>query len=896
MRCLVAGLLLWLTAPPPRGWAAALPVFPDPAPAGPPVWTQPHDCEIQAVSGGVLLRLTGPDPHLSGPAQDFPPGVPLWLELEIHSEVGGPGQVFWYRQGGPSEEASTRFAVRAGAWQTVRLPIPPLGPAHRLRLDPPGTSGTCSLRRLRWRERPLLAEPEWPAPGPPALPADAPGVQGGAITLRHAPAAWDSFALEVDGQPMARSHGRLGWAYLRDGRIRWVSPWEGSSRVRTRPGPGRLECRLETSDPDGGQWRWVRRFRPAGDGAGLAVETEVTVTAEREVVFLPGLALLPGAGSFGPGKTQGLLAGVEYLADEESSSERDLRGPPANRLVPARSRLTFPLAALAAGGRWLGLTWSAGPEVAVLHDSPDRTWGGGGHAWALLAPGSLPGQREEGRLLPYQGLTLRPGQAFRLRATLLGGRGGDVLPAVQAYVARRGLPPLPRLPGPLDDFFRLAAGAWLDGPIREGNRYRHAVGPGFAAGPAADAALYQRWLAGRLAGDPLAPRLQAAAAAAWAEVPADRPLEAQVGHLRPPAAALAGGAALAAVREARREAARLARAFPDDGRLRYVPPPGGPDLGATHWTHHANGLTSRSVLTLLELAVLAGDRVSLEAGLHRLRQLARDGRDVPRGAQTWEIPLHTPDLLASAHLTAAFTLGHELTGDPALLDAARYWAWTGVPFVFLESPGPGPVGVFSTTPVLGATHWVAPNWIGLPVQWCGLVYADALRQLAVHDPRGPWNTLARGLAVSAVQQTHPGPASRLGGLLPDSFDLPAQVRNPVPINPGTTLAVAIPVLAGDALQERRILRSRGWYLHAPGNLDAFREDRRGFSFSFRSSLPGPVEILISGVREAPEIRRGGRPEAAGAGWQWHPAEGAVVLRARGRETFRVAGGRPGAGR
>ncbi|MFM8357436.1 MAG: hypothetical protein ACKOET_02650, partial [Verrucomicrobiota bacterium] len=421
----------------------------------------------------------------------------------------------------------------------MRLPIPPLGPAHRIRLDPPGTSGNCEFRRLRWEERPLLAEPEWPPPGPLALPANAPRVRGGAITLRHAPAAWDSFALEVDGKPMARSHGRLGWAYLRDGRIRWVTPAPGASRVRTRPGPGRLECQLEVTDPDGGRWRWTRRFRPERDGSGLAVETEVTVTAEREVVFLPGLALLPGAGSFGPGKTQGLLAGVEYLADEESSSERDLRGPAANRLVPARSRRTFPLVAVAAGDRWLGLTWSAAPDVAVLHDSPDRTWGGGGHAWALLIPGSVPGQREEGRLLPYHGRTLPPGQAFRLRATLLGGRGGDVVPAVQAYVAHRGLPPLPRLPGTLDDFFRLTAGAWLDGPIREGSRYRHAVGPGLAAGPAADAALYQRWLAGRLLRDPRAPRLQAAATAAWGEVPAEHPIGAQVGHLRTPAAALA---------------------------------------------------------------------------------------------------------------------------------------------------------------------------------------------------------------------------------------------------------------------------------------------------------------------------------------------------------------------
>ena len=61
----------------------------------------------------------------------------------------------------------------------------------------------------------------------------------------------------------------------------------------------------------------------------------------------------------------------------------------------------------------------------------------------------------------------------------------------------------------------------------------------------------------------------------------------------------------------------------------------------------------------------------------------------------------------------AFALGYELTGEPELLDAARYWAWTGVPFVYLVNPTgakePGAVGPFATIPVLGATNWVAPE-------------------------------------------------------------------------------------------------------------------------------------------------------------------------------------------
>ena len=37
----------------------------------------------------------------------------------------------------------------------------------------------------------------------------------------------------------------------------------------------------------------------------------------------------------------------------------------------------------------------------------------------------------------------------------------------------------------------------------------------------------------------------------------------------------------------------------------------------------------------------------------------------------------------------------------------------------------------------------APLWIGLPVQWCGLVYGDAIRGFARHDPSGPWIELAK---------------------------------------------------------------------------------------------------------------------------------------------------------
>ena len=42
--------------------------------------------------------------------------------------------------------------------------------------------------------------------------------------------------------------------------------------------------------------------------------------------------------------------------------------------------------------------------------------------------------------------------------------------------------------------------------------------------------------------------------------------------------------------------------------------------------------------------------------------------------------------------------------------------------------------LYATPPVFGATTGRA-NWIGLPVQWVGGVYAYSLTTLALYDPR-----------------------------------------------------------------------------------------------------------------------------------------------------------------
>jgi hypothetical protein len=298
-----------------------------------------------------------------------------------------------------------------------------------------------------------------------------------------------------------------------------------------------------------------------------------------------------------------------------------------------------------------------------------------------------------------------------------------------------------------------------------------------------------------------------------------------------------------------------------DGVFKYNTPRVGLDYGRTMPGREASGLAGQVAASALDLAVLSGDRPTIDRAVEAVRVLdKRFARAVPRGAQTWEIALHTPDVLASGHLAGTNARAYELTGDPAFLDAARYWAWTGVPFVYLVDPFPSQgrgVGPYATTPVLGSTSWVAPVWIGLPVQWCGLVYAEALDRLAKIDPDGPWRTLVSGIARSGIQQTYPMDHERRG-LLPDSFTLSTQTRNPADINPATLQPLAIPALGGPRCEDLACLREGGLLVLAPGAISDIEETPSRVSFTVRAWAP-ESSVVVHGLKQKPrEVRVDGQ--------------------------------------
>jgi hypothetical protein len=171
--------------------------------------------------------------------------------------------------------------------------------------------------------------------------------------------------------------------------------------------------------------------------------------------------------------------------------------------------------------------------------------------------------------------------------------------------------------------------------------------------------------------------------------------------------------------------------------------------------------------------------------------------------------------------------------------------------------------------------------MGLPVQWCGLVYADALYRLAPHDPESHWKRIADGITISGILQSWPHDASDVQrrGLLPDSFALRQGIRNDAAINPGTVQANAAH-LYGDPLYTFQSLRKSGLLLHAPGRVADVEEQAGRVSFRVMPWTSGAYSILLSRCRGGPEVRINGSP-AADRVIQYDRANDLLVLRVSG---------------
>ena len=801
---------------------------------------------------GLSFRSTGIDPWIEGPAIDLPREGLIKVSVHMKSDANGSGELFY----GPTFQAghSVRFTVNNDdRWHDYKLFILETpGRGTRFRLDPATAPGHISVAFIEVESLVVPNDPPYEAPGRPVRSRGRAGtVDSGSLALEYLGTGLGEFIVTVSGREMAVGYDRELIGVLLDDAIEWLDLSDATVSVN-RDGDG-ASLTAHLTDAKGGRWQIRRTVCPGEIEPALSVETQIEVDADREVMCLPALTIFPGLDTFGQAKTQGLLAGLEYLGDEPSSNQADITTPEHIRRVPDPVKVTFPLMAIAAQGRYLGLIWEPSEWIGPMFDSPDTVFGSNAHVMSLTGP-AVGQRRFENHLVAHTPIHLAAHVPITARMWIIGGEGDTIVPAVRQYVQLRGLPPVPRIEGGLQSAARLLAHGWVRSKIREGGLFRHAVwSDRFAAGPAPDAAMFMDWLAVSLdvSDAELITELLMTRDLALSEVPETRHLDGGVSHVRPPAAPLLFGDLQAYVQRRHAAAARLER-FDLDGVKPYKP--GDVDYGTTHFADHANGYGAADLGSLLEGAALSGDAGLIDAALELLdKQTLLYANTVPRGAQTWEIPLHTPDILASGHLAKAYTLGYILSGREDHLDQARYWAWTGVPFVYLANPTQGEIGPYATIPVLGATNWKG-SWFGRPVQWCGLVYASALHLLGRYDSEGPWSHIARGITAAGLQMAWPTDDADRQGLLPDFFLLESQHRDGPAINPGTTQATVAELFDVGTLYDVRRLPTTGCFIHAPCRVHDVAEEEQAVSFVVdgwgAGQATGPYHVLVSGWQGA----------------------------------------------
>lgn len=728
-------------------------------------WDAQHACELSVADGVLKVRTTGFDPYFHRAMKV--PGGELVLRLRARARATGGGEIFWTTDRSPErgpDKARGFPLVHDGQWHEYAVEFSAPGTLTDLRIDPGTDEGLVEIEWIRLARRrfhPLSIEKVEVAPrtvrflvknheeAPLRFTAfgQSHAISGGATIGIEKPLLGKSplevvraeIAVEADATKRAdreqwKPVARTAFVFHPDASGDFVEiPANGfvldvardGSVARVRQG-GRVVAALAPLVHRDGRLLALKlasekpSLRFEGEGVSLQIavrdkEIDVAIASEAECEG-------PVVRAFGALK-QGLLSGVEYLgAGEASSSKLDIETEEHIRFAPDPLHVTMPLMSFVTDAVTVAMTWD---DMALqpIYATPNFFDGTADHRMAL--------------------------RGKKIAATLR----IDNVPVEETIawaVGQHGLPPLPPAPRTVEQQWDICLKA-LNGPLKTEAGWGHCAEPNWNRAPFADMASTIWRLTGKA---PDLPKLVPGGA-----------------HVENASIYFVTGRAAEWKQIHHARAQAQIRAQKPDGSYRYDGP-----FRRGHFENTASGICAHPAMLLLEYAWLTGDQEALAAGLRTLDYMKRF--DVPRGAQTWEVPLHTPDQLASAHAVWAYVRGYQLTGKKEYLAEARRWALSGIPFTYLWSRYP--IMLYATPPVFGATHW-RHNWIGLPVQWVGGVYAYALTILAPYDRSLDWNHLARGILISAEQQQYP--EGKWIGLLPDSFVLKTQTRNPARINP-----------------------------------------------------------------------------------------------------------------
>ncbi|MBI2300677.1 MAG: hypothetical protein HYU66_17350 [Armatimonadetes bacterium] len=658
-----------------------------------------------------------------------------------------------------------------------------------------------------------------------------------------------------------------------------------------------------------GQWDAVCELGAKPDSGIISYRIAVTPRQDAALRALEGPVLYAGEGDRTP-RDDAVVPGLEWLVRGESSSNAlDIvpDHPDRLRYVPHPSKVTIPAVGLRFGDRVLGLLWDvpadqpscelAGP-ANLIFASPDRFEGQAAHLVGLSLPAVGRGMPENGRRATTP-LKLPKGQALTLRAELFAAAGAkDALAAVDGWIARHGYPqplPFPRGRALKEVEFSLQ-GYFKDTALwnPQWKKWYSDLIVGFQPW---DGAVNELLFGAELLGEN---RVAERARALAMEVSGadDRAARLRVEYRCQP------GALAELARQARSTIATQAA----DGTWRFGGekagswPKGGVNyavlgpVGASE-----SGLTARKAAQVLDCAVLTGDPEAAKAGLKALAALRRF--TVPRAAQVWEVPVHTPDILASADCVDAFVKGYQLTGDAAWLKDAHSWARSGLPFVYVWHPDNLKAMQGGSIPVFGATGY-GLSWFAVLVQWNGLAYANALLDLSRYDTSFPWSRVAENLLRSAMYQQ--AVSGDRWAQWPDAYNLiagrpGAHGQTPPCFTPSSVLNLTWRFLGLRPSPEVAVVRQGARRLTLRGEASfggaGWQGDALSFAVRFTPPQRGAVEVI--GTAKPTNVKLDGHVLAEAAdvwaedkpAWHYHADASTVEIRIldTGRHLVGVSG-------
>jgi hypothetical protein len=405
--------------------------------------------------------------------------------------------------------------------------------------------------------------------------------------------------------------------------------------------------------------------------------------------------LLAGDGAAGAKKESAHLPGIEWVSADETSSDHSHIPGLRDQHVPHPNKITIPLMAVVSGGKMLAVEWDplqkwdgVHDRPSVVFDSPNRTYGEANQLMGLFLP-SIPEGVDQYTFETRKPYPLIPGTPLRLTFSILArDHAIDVTP-VSTWYQLHGAPPVPPLDRTYDEERRFAG--------VDSQKPRNVEARILVALKGAETAMK------RQASDGWWP---------WS---------------------YEGSLVINVLNWSSSENFDEFGFRGDEAIGGYSP---------VFSEKYQN-------IELFRAARYTGNPAFTEASLRALKRAQQFRR--PEGAQPWELPLHTADILGAAYGVWTFVEGYKLTSDVKWLEQARYWGASGLPFVYVWNAADQPHMKYGAIAVYGGS-FMDYTLLGQPITWCAIDYARSLVDLARVDPVSPWRTVAQGILNNVILQ------------------------------------------------------------------------------------------------------------------------------------------------